>query len=45
MDDANEVAPGKPMLERSNRALLTKRPYFVKERLKADAMLINSPQF
>jgi hypothetical protein len=41
----DEVTPGKPVLDGSDRALVTKRPYFMQDRLETDAVFIDGPQF
>ena len=45
MDEANEIAPGETVLDRSDRALITKRPYFMEDGLETNAVFIDRPQF
>jgi hypothetical protein len=45
MDEADEIAPGRAVLDRGNGALSTGRPDAAQEGLEANAMLIRRPQF
>ncbi len=45
MDEANEVAPLEPMLDRREGALPVEAPDLVEDRLQPDAVLVNGPEF